>query len=138
MNSWAAAAVNPRIHQRLTMSKRMRSGPEERSAKMRRTALGKEKLALGVSSAARAEGGVRPTPTEAGFYAESRAPAAAVKRATSQPHGPFASDAVVHGTAGSAGAGSMVRSAASAAESASAGTLSTLLSHVRSKTASTS
>lgn len=133
MNSWAAAAVTPRMPQRLT-SKRMRSGPEERSAKMRRTALGKEKLALGVSSAARAEGGVRPT--EAGFYAELRAAAAAVKRATSQPHGPFASDAVVQGTAGSAGAGSMVRSAASAAESASAGTLSTLFSHV-SKTAST-
>ena len=95
----------------------------------------KKKLALGVSSAARAEGGVRPTPTEAGFYAESRE-AAAMKCATSQPLDPFASDAVVQGTGESAGAGSMVRSAASAAESASAGTLSTLFSHV-SKTAST-
>ena len=134
MNSWAAAAVNPRMPQRLTTLKRMWSGPEERSAKMRRTALGKEKARPRREQCG--EGGVRPTPTEAGFYAESRAPAAAVKRATSQPHGPFASDAVVHGTAGSAGAGSMVRSAASAAESASAGTLSTLFSHV-SKTAST-
>ena len=118
------------------MSKRMRSGrgadAEERSAK-RRTSLGKEKARPRREQCG--EGGVRPTPTEAGFYAESRE-AAAMKCATSQPLDPFASDAVVQGTGESAGAGSMVRSAASAAESASAGTLSTLFSHV-SKTAST-